>query len=66
MSYKCRYCPRTFSNKSGATQHMNNCVPSESSEESTDVNDMSLESEEFSNINEVKINKIMFFKFLKF
>jgi hypothetical protein len=41
-------------------------VPSESSEESTDVNDMSLESEEFSNINEVKINKIMFFKNLKF
>lgn len=66
MSFVCRFCSRTFSNRSGLTQHVNNCVPSESSEESTDVNDMSLGSEEFSNINEVKINKIIFFKFLNF
>jgi hypothetical protein len=57
MSFVCRFCSRTFSNRSGLTQHVNNCVPSESSEESTDINDMSLESEEFSNINEVKLIK---------
>lgn len=57
MSFVCRFCSRTFSNRSGHTQHVNNCVPSESSEESIDINDMSLESEEFSNINEVKLIK---------
>ena len=38
-------------------------MPSESSEESTDVNDMSLDSGGFSNINEVKINNVMFLNF---
>lgn len=66
MIFKCQFCSRTFSNKSGLRQHVNFCMPSESSEESTDINDMSLDSGGFSNINEVKINKEMFFKFLKF
>ena len=57
MLFVCTFCSRTFSNRSGLAQHVNNCVPSESSEESTDINDMSLESEEFSNINEVKLIK---------
>jgi hypothetical protein len=58
MNFKCRYCSRTFSNRSGLTQHVNFCIPPESSsDESTDVNDMSLDSEGFSNASEVKLIK---------
>lgn len=60
-SLKCPYCPRTFTNKSGYTQHVNNCVPppdSDSEEEidlMTNINDMSLDGDEFAhNIREVK------------
>jgi hypothetical protein len=51
-SIKCPYCPRTFSSKSGYTQHVNQCVPPADSDgdESnllTDVSNMSLDSVEF-------------------
>lgn len=59
-SLKCPYCPRTFSSKSGYTQHVNHCAPSEivSEEESdfiTEICDMSLDSEELNrNVEKVK------------
>jgi hypothetical protein len=59
---ECPYCSRTFSSKSGYTQHVNRCAPpvivSDSDSESdliTDVNNMSLDSEELNrNIDKVK------------
>ena len=70
-SLKCPYCPRTFTNKSGYTQHVSNCVPppdtdTDSEEEpdlKTNINDMSLDSDEFAhNIREVKnLQNIIFF-----
>ena len=70
-SLKCPYCPRTFTNKSGYTQHVSNCVPppdtdTDSEEEldlKTNINDMSLDSDEFAhNIGEVKnLQNIIFF-----
>ena len=60
-SMKCPYCPRTFYSKSGYTQHVNHCVPpldDSNDDESnliTDINNMSLDSEEFlHDIEEVK------------
>ena len=56
MRYKCRFCETTFINKSRFRQHTNSCNQHQSSgEESTDVNDMSLDSEEFTNVSEVKL-----------
>ena len=59
-SFKCTFYSKTFSSKSAHTQHINYCslsYYSSSSKESdliTDINDMSLESENLSpNINEV-------------
>lgn len=51
-SIKCPSCPRTFSSKSGYTQHVKRCLPPivDSDDESnliTDVSNMSLDSEEF-------------------
>jgi len=62
MIFKCKFCLRTFSQRSALKQHINFCVQScqSDSEKSTDINDMSLGSEGFSNVDEVKINKIMF------
>lgn len=58
MNFACEFCKRTFSNRSGLRQHVNFCIPPQSSsEESTDVNDMSLDSEGFTNVNEVKFIK---------
>jgi hypothetical protein len=64
MQFKCSFCSRTFSTRSACTQHINHCSPldypsSSSSEESSDlittnINDMSLGSEDFSNVDEVK------------
>ena len=56
---KCPYCSRTFSSKSGYTQHVNRCasvIGSDSeSDLITDVNNMSLDSEELNrNIDKVK------------
>ena len=59
-SFKYIFCSRIFSSRSARTQHINYCslsYHSSSSEESdliTDINDMSLGSENLSsNINEV-------------
>ena len=66
MTFKCQFCSRTFSNRSGLKQHVNFCVPSvtsqSSSEESNDMSYMSLENEGPSDVDKVKINKIMFLK----
>src|SRR2546423_4337426 len=59
-SFKCTFCSRTFSSRSVRTQHINHCslsYHSSSSEESdliTDINNMSLGSENLSpNINKI-------------
>jgi len=63
MIFKCPFCPRTFSTRSACTQHTSSCLPppvldyQSSSEESdfiTDINNMSLGSEGFFNVDEVK------------
>lgn len=64
MIFKCSFCQRTFGTRSACSQHITFCLQSDplSSEESeltTDFNDMSLDSEDFT--REVKI-KIAFFK----
>ena len=38
MSYKCPFCPRTFSTRSAYSQHIGYCVVESSSEESNDQN----------------------------
>src|SRR5436309_2281059 len=38
MSYKCPFCPRTFSTRSAYSQHIGYCVVQSSSEESNDQN----------------------------
>jgi len=65
-SLKCPYCPRTFTNKSGYTQHVSNCPPppdidsdSEESELIANINDMSLDSEELAH-NIEKVKKFIF------
>jgi hypothetical protein len=64
-SIKCPYCPRTFSSKSGYTQHVNHCLPPPDDSDDdelnlvTDVSNMSLDSKEFiRNIEEVKKNQL--------
>jgi hypothetical protein len=61
-SLKCPYCPRTFSSKSGYTQHVQRCAPEIVSDNEsdliTDINDMSLDSEEL-NRNIEKVKKLM-------
>ena len=52
MTFECPFCQRTFSTKSACTQHINYCLPFDtfSSEEESDlitnINDMSLDSED--------------------
>ena len=63
MNFLCPFCPRTFSNRSACSQHINHCLPSDSfsSEESdlaTEINDMSLDSEDLT--REVKNRQIVF------
>jgi hypothetical protein len=74
MSYKCPFCSRTFSTKSGYSQHISICQPSssDSSEESsliTDVNNMSLDSEGFTSeiyiMNETNnVNQVFIYLFV--
>jgi hypothetical protein len=73
MSYKCPFCSRTFSTKSGYSQHTSICQPSssDSSEESsliTDVNNMSLDSEGFTSeiyMNETNnVNQVFIYFFV--
>ena len=59
-SFKCTFCSRTFSSRFAYTQYINYCLlfyhfsNSEELDFITDINDMSLESENlFSNVNEV-------------
>lgn len=63
MSFKCPFCPRIFSTRSAYTQHKNWCAPPVSDNEEldiiTDVNDMSLDSEDLSEA--VKFMKYTFF-----
>jgi len=58
MSYICRFCKRTFSTRSGLSQHVKYCIEQSDNEESSlisDIDDMSLGSEGFPpNIEEVK------------
>src|ERR1700731_3237589 len=46
MSYKCRFCSRTFSTRSAYSQHIDHCIPDPSSSEESDftndIRDMSL------------------------
>jgi hypothetical protein len=59
------FCVRTFGTKFACSQHITFCMQSDSlsseeeSELTTDFNDMSLDSEDFT--REVKIKQIIFF-----
>jgi hypothetical protein len=54
--FKCPFCPRTFSSRNAYGQHIKFCMPSDEELDSIlNVNDMSLDDEEFSrNIEEVR------------
>lgn len=58
MTFKCPFCSRTFSGRSGYTQHVGYCMRSQESEESSlitdiqDIQDMSVESNRSPNIDE--------------
>ena len=63
MIFKCPFCPRTFGTRSACTQLTSSCLPppvldyqssSEESDSITDINNMSLGSEGFFNVDEVK------------
>ena len=58
MSFICRFCKRTFRNRSGLSQHVKYCIDQSDREESSlisDITDMSLVSEgSFSDIEEVR------------
>ena len=50
MSYKCLFCKRILSTKSSYSQHVSICLKiAEEDKIVTDMNDMSIESEEVSN-----------------
>ena len=61
MLYICRFCKRTFSTRSGLSQHVKYCI--DQIEESSliyEIDDMSLESKEFfPNIEEVRIKELI-------
>ncbi|RHZ86822.1 hypothetical protein Glove_44g17 [Diversispora epigaea] len=64
-SFQCSHCPRNFSTQNAYSQHVNRCINTvylstkESSEDISDivssVNEMSLDNEDFSHINEFQI-----------
>ncbi|RHZ45893.1 hypothetical protein Glove_645g25 [Diversispora epigaea] len=64
-SFQCPHCPRNFSTRNAYSQHVNQCINTvylsteESSEDISDivssVNEMSLDDEDFSRINEFQI-----------
>jgi hypothetical protein len=56
MLFKCPFCPRTFSSRNAYGQHIKFCTPPDEELDSIlNVNDMSLDDEEFSrNIEEVR------------
>ena len=61
MSYKCPFCERILSTRSSYSQHVSIClkIAKEKDKIVTDINDMSIEGEEVSNlIEEVYVNLI--------
>ena len=60
MSYKCLFCEHILSTRSSYSQHVSICLKiAEEDKIVTEMNDMSIESEEVSNpIEEVYINLI--------
>ncbi|RHZ90108.1 hypothetical protein Glove_8g79 [Diversispora epigaea] len=64
-NFQCPHCPRNFSTRNAYSQHVNRCINTvylsteESSEDISDivssVNEMSLDNEDFSRINEFQI-----------
>ena len=60
MSYKCPFCECILSTRSSYSQHVSICLKiAEEDKIVTDMNDMSIESEEVSNpIEEVYVNLI--------
>ena len=60
MSYKCRFCPRTFSTRTAYSQHVTYCMPSEVSsggEESNSINDINDVSDMSLNDQNIEINE---------
>src|SRR5205085_2829842 len=60
MSYKCRFCPRTFSTRTAYSQHVIYCMPSEvssSGEESNSINDINDVSDMSLNDQNIEINE---------
>ena len=70
VNYKCPFCKRIFSSRSGYSQHINVCnqsISDESDDSIMDINDVSLESEEIFNSIEVRIfNKVLLYNFFKY
>src|SRR5213080_3251558 len=57
MSYKCPFCPRTFSTRSAYSQHIGYCVVESSSEESNDQNiEINEGDQSFSNYSDQSIS----------
>ncbi|CAI2190825.1 11043_t:CDS:2, partial [Funneliformis geosporum] len=57
VNYKCPFYKRTFSSRSGYSQHINICnqsISDESDDSIIDINDISLESEDI--FNSIEIN----------
>ena len=56
MQFKCPFCPRTFSHRNAYGQHIKFCkAPDEELDSILNINDMSLDDEEFSrNIEKVE------------
>src|SRR3954447_13432406 len=61
MLYICRFCKRTFSTRTGLSQHVKYCIDEiEESSLISEINEMSLESEEFfPNIEEVRVKELI-------
>ena len=60
MSYKCRFCLRTFSTRTAYSQHVTYCMPSEVSsggEESNSINDINDVSDMSLNDQNIEINE---------
>ena len=60
MSYKCRFCPRTFSTRTAYSQHVTYCMPPEVSsggEESNSINDINDISDMSLNDQNIEINE---------
>ena len=56
-NFQCEYCEHYFSSRNGLSQHINRCISSteEFSDIASSINDMSLDSRYFEQINELQI-----------